>query len=79
METNDKLTRLAVEKEKTRLELSNREKQKEEEAKNSKQRGEPQTAESSQQTQVTPKLRSGLRKMNGLEHDEVMTICHHDT
>ena len=61
MEANDKLTQLAVEKEKARLELSNREKQKkEEEAKKTTTnnvQAEPQTAATSPQTEITPKAK----------------------
>ena len=70
MEANDKLTQLAVEKEKARLELSNREKKKKKKKLkkqqttyklNLKQRNHHN------QHKLLQKLRSGLRKMNGLE------------
>jgi hypothetical protein len=52
MEANDRLTQLAVEKEKARLEMMNREEQKKTDEEKSKQQqyvqAEPQTAESSQ-------------------------------
>jgi hypothetical protein len=52
MEANDRLTQLAVEKEKARLEMMNREERKKAEEEKSKQQqyvqAEPQTAESSQ-------------------------------
>ena len=76
MEANDKLTQLAVEKEKARLELSNREKQKkEEEAKKTTNnvQAEPQTAESSQQTQITPKAKKWAEENEWFGTDEVMT------
>ena len=69
MEANDKLTQLAVEKEKARLELSNREKQKKKKklkTTTNNVQAEPQTAEHHNQHKLLLKLRSGLRKMNGL-------------
>ena len=76
MEANDKLTQLAVEKEKARLELSNREKQKkEEETKKTTNnvQAEPQTAESSQQTQITPRAKKWAEENEWFGTDEVMT------
>ena len=76
MEANDKLTQLAVEKEKARLELSNREKQKkEEETKKTTNnvQAEPQTAESSQPTQITPKAKKWAEENEWFGTDEVMT------
>jgi hypothetical protein len=78
MEANDKLTQLAVEKEKARLELSNREKQKKEEEANKTNtnnnvQAEPQTAESSQQTQITPKAKKWAEENEWFGTDEVMT------
>ena len=76
MEANDKLTQLAVEKEKARLELSNREKQKKEEEnqpKTNNVQAEPQTAESSQQTQITPKAKKWAEENEWFGTDEVMT------
>ena len=76
MEANDKLTQLAVEKEKARLELANREKQKkEEEAKTTTNnvQAEPQTAESSQQPQITPKAKKWAEENKWFGNDEVMT------
>ncbi len=70
MEANDKLTQLAVEKEKARLELSNREKQ--------KKKKKPKKQQTTYKLNLKQRnhhnklklhleLRSGLRKMNGLE------------
>jgi len=76
MEANDKLTQLAVEKEKARLELSNREKQKkEEETKKTTNnvQAEPQTAESSQQPQITPRAKKWAEENEWFGTDEVMT------
>jgi hypothetical protein len=76
MEANDKLTQLAVEKEKARLELANREKQKkEEETKTTTNnvQAEPQTAESSQQPQITPKAKKWAEENKWFGNDEVMT------
>ena len=62
MEANDKLTQLAVEKEKARLEMTNREEKKKAEEEKSKQQqnvqAEPQTAETSQTApQITPRAK----------------------
>ena len=77
MEANDKLTQLAVEKEKARLELSNREKQKkEEEAKKTTTnnvQAEPQTAATSPQTEITPKAKKWAEENKWFGTDEVMT------
>jgi hypothetical protein len=77
MEANDKLTQLAVEKEKARLELSNREKQKkEEEAKKTTTnnvQAEPQTAETSAPTEITPKAKKWAEDNKWFGTDEVMT------
>ena len=77
MEANDKLTQLAVEKEKARLELSNREKQKkEEEAKKTTNnvQAEPQTAETSQTApQITPRAKKWAEENTWFGNDEVMT------
>ena len=77
MEANDKLTQLAVEKEKARLELSNREKQKkEEEAKKTTTNNveaEPQTAVTSPQTEITPKAKKWAEENKWFGTDEVMT------
>ena len=78
MEANDKLTQLAVEKEKARLEMTNREQQKKAEEEKSKQQqnvqAEPQTAESSQTTpQITPKAKKWAEDNKWFGTDEVMT------
>jgi len=78
MEANDKLTQLAVEKEKARLEITNREQQKKAEEEKSKQQqnvqAEPQTAESSQTTpQITPKAKKWAEDNKWFGTDEVMT------
>jgi len=67
MEANDRLTQLAVEKEKARLEINNREERKKAEEEKSKQQqyvqAEPQTAESSQPApQITPKAKKWAEK-----------------
>lgn len=78
MEANDKLTQLAVEKEKTRLEMMNREeKKKAEEDKSNQQQNvqaQPQTAETSQPTpQITPKAKKWAEDNKWFGDDEVMT------
>ena len=78
MEANDRLTQLAVEKEKARLEMINREERKKaEEEKNKQQQNvqaEPQTAESSQTTpQITPKAKKWAEENKWFGNDEVMT------
>jgi len=78
MEANDKLTQLAVEKEKARLELNNREEKKKAEEEKSKQQqnvqAEPRTAETSQPTpQVTPKAKKWAEENTWFGNDEVMT------
>ena len=78
MEANDKLTQLAVEKEKARLEMINREeKKKEEEEKNNQQQNvqaQPQTAETSQTApQITPKAKKWAEDNTWFGNDEVMT------
>lgn len=78
MEANDKLTQLAVEKEKARLEMNNREQQKKAEEEKSKQQqnvqAEPQTAESSQPApQITPKAKKWAEENTWFGTDEVMT------
>lgn len=78
MEANDKLTQLAVEKEKARLEMINREEQKKAEEEKSKQQqnvqAEPQTAESSQPApQITPKAKKWAEENTWFGTDEVMT------
>ena len=78
MEANDKLTQLAVEKEKARLEMNNREEKKKAEEEKSKQQqnvqAEPQTAESSQPApQITPKAKKWAEDNTWFGTDEVMT------
>src|SRR5210317_1266107 len=78
MEANDKLTQLAVEKEKARLEMNNREEKKKAEEEKSKQQqnvqAAPQTAESSQTTpQITPKAKKWAEDKRWFGNDEVMT------
>jgi len=78
MEANDKLTQLAVEKEKTRLEMANREERKKEEEEKSKQQqnvqAEPQTAETSQtEPQITPRAKKWAEENKWFGNDEVMT------
>ena len=78
MEANDKLTQLAVEKEKARLEMTNREEKKKAEEENSKQQqnvqAEPQTAETSQTApQITPRAKKWAEENTWFGNDEVMT------
>ena len=78
MEANDRLTQLAVEKEKARLEMSNREERKKAEEEKSKQQqnvqAEPQTAETSQTApQITPRAKKWAEENEWFGTDEVMT------
>ena len=77
MEANDKLTQLAVEKEKARQELSNRERQKKDEEQKpttNNVQAEPQTAGSSETpTQITPKAKKWAEENKWFGTDEVMT------
>ena len=78
MEANDKLTQLAVEKEKARLEMTNREEKKKAEEEKSKQQqnvqAEPQTAETSQTApQITPRAKKWAEENEWFGTDEVMT------
>tara|TARA_R100001377_G_C3186037_1_gene108586 strand:- start:61 stop:1116 length:1056 start_codon:yes stop_codon:yes gene_type:complete len=78
MEANDKLTQLAVEKEKARLEITHRaEKKKNEEEINKQQQNvqaQPQTAETSQPTpQITPRAKKWAEDNKWFGDDEVMT------
>ena len=78
MEANDKLTQLAVEKEKARLELSNREKLKKQEEEKSKQPKNVEaetsnTAESEKPTQITPRAKKWAEENSWFGTDEVMT------
>jgi hypothetical protein len=78
MEANDKLTQLAVEKEKARLEMTNREEKKKAEEEKSKQQqnvqAAPQTAETSQTApQITPRAKKWAEDNTWFGNDEVMT------
>ena len=78
MEANDRLTQLAVEKEKARLEMSNREERKKAEEEKSKQQqnvqAAPQTAETSQTApQITPRAKKWAEENTWFGNDEVMT------
>ena len=78
MEANDKLTQLAVEKEKARLEMTNREEKKKAEEEKSKQQqnvqAAPQTAETSQTApQITPRAKKWAEENEWFGTDEVMT------
>ena len=75
MEANDKLTQLAVEKEKARLELEKRAKEKEEEKPTTNNvEAEPQTAEKSEPApQITPKAKKWAEENKWFGTDEVMT------
>jgi hypothetical protein len=78
MESNDRLTQLAVEKEKARLEMMNREERKKTDEEKSKQQqyvqAEPQTAESSQpEPQITPRAKKWAEENKWFGNDEVMT------
>ena len=78
MEANDRLTQLAVEKEKARLEMSNREERKKAEEEKSKQQqnvqAAPQTAETSQTApQITPRAKKWAEENEWFGTDEVMT------
>ena len=78
MEANDRLTQLAVEKEKARLEITNREERKKTDEEKSKQQqyvqAEPQTAESSQpEPQIIPKAKKWAEENKWFGNDEVMT------
>ena len=76
MEANDRLTQLAVEKEKARLEIEKRAKEKEEEktTQTNNVEAEPQTAEKSETTpQITPKAKKWAEDNKWFGNDEVMT------
>ena len=78
MEANDRLTQLAVEKEKARLEMANREEKKKAEEEKSKQQqnvqAAPQTAETSQTApQITPRAKKWAEENTWFGNDEVMT------
>ena len=71
MEANDKLTQLAVEKEKARLELQNREEKKKLEEENKQQKNvqadTSNSGTSDSMPQITPKAKKWQRIINGLE------------
>lgn len=78
MEANDKLTQLAVEKEKARLELANREEKKKVEEEKSKQQQNVQADTSNSGTsdsmpQITPKAKKWAEENTWFGTDEVMT------
>ena len=76
MEANDRLTQLAVEKEKARLEIEKRAKEKQEEktTQTNNVEAEPQTAEKSETTpQITPKAKKWAEENKWFGNDEVMT------
>jgi len=74
MEANDKLTQLAVEKEKARLELANREKKTKEKEINQQQNVEAETQKVPQEpTTITPKAKEWAEKNTWFGTDEVMT------
>jgi hypothetical protein len=78
MEANDKLTQLAVEKEKARLEMTNREEKKKAEEENNKQQQNVQADTSNSGTsdsmpQITPKAKKWAEENDWFGSDEVMT------
>ena len=78
MEANDKLTQLAVEKEKARLEITNREEKKKAEEENNKQQQNVQANTSNSGTsdsmpQITPKAKKWAEDNDWFGSDEVMT------
>src|SRR5210317_636264 len=68
MEANDRLTQLAVEKEKARLEMANREEKKKVEEEKSKQQQNVQAA-----PQITPRAKKWAEENTWFGNDEVMT------
>tara|TARA_R100001163_G_C5064888_1_gene202641 strand:- start:1737 stop:2759 length:1023 start_codon:yes stop_codon:yes gene_type:complete len=72
-EANDKLTQLAVEKEKARLELANREKLKEEEKSQDKQEDAIQSAAPNTAPQLSPKAKKWAEENPWFGDDKVMT------
>ena len=77
MEANDKLTQLAVEKEKARLELQNREEKKKLEEENKQQKNvqadTSNSGTSDSMPQITPKAKKRAEENKWLGTDEVMT------
>jgi len=77
MEANDKLTQLAVEKEKARLELANQEEKKKKEEENKQQKNvqadTSKTGTSDSMPQITPKAKKWAEENSWFGNDEVMT------
>ena len=77
MEANDKLTQLAVEKEKARLEISNREEKKKAEEENKQQKNVQADTSKSETSdsmpQITPKAKKWAEDNDWFGSDEVMT------
>ena len=74
MEANDKLTQLAVEKEKARLELANREAIKKQQEENKQQNVQAETSQSPQTPgKITPKAKEWAESNPWFGTDEVMT------
>ena len=79
MEANDKLTQLAVEKEKARLELINREEKKKIEEENKQQKNvqanTSNSGTSESMPQITPKAKKWAEENSWFGNDEVMTYA----
>ena len=77
MEANDKLTQLAVEKEKARLEIKNREEKKKAEEENKQQKNvqadTSNSGTSDSMPQITPKAKKWAEENSWFGNDEVMT------
>ena len=77
MEANDKLTQLAVEKEKARLEINNREEKKKAEEENKQQKNvqadTSNSGTSDSMPQITPKAKKWAEENSWFGNDEVMT------
>ena len=77
MEANDKLTQLAVEKEKARLEITNREEKKKIEEENKQQKNvqadTSNSGTSDSMPQITPKAKKWAEENSWFGNDEVMT------
>mgnify|MGYP003139660214 CR=1 FL=1 len=77
MEANDKLTQLAVEKEKARLEINNREEKKKLEEENKQQKNvqadTSNSGTSDSMPQITPKAKKWAEENSWFGNDEVMT------
>ena len=77
MEANDKLTQLAVEKEKARLEIQNREEKKKAEEENKQQKNvqadTSNSGSSESMPQITPKAKKWAEENSWFGNDEVMT------